>query len=241
MQLRFVGRSNAGDASRWRGWWPQRRSSLGFITWSRRRLVVSKDSHTVARMWEQVLRENPMAECRLKWLHHGKAAADAWAAGDCASIGGWWQCRGTTLWFRREIAREELPASLQLGADMGSDIAFFECLAQVALLCLRASEEQGLRGCALAQVCDNEGVVGAVEKGMSTSAPLCFALQALAFWEHSYKVQARISHIAGEDNILADALSRWRTKARWLVDLKAADERWVDVNLLLSPLFREYP
>ncbi len=68
MQLRFVGRSNAGDASRWRGWWPQRRSSLGFITWSRRRLVVSKDSHTVARMWEQVLRDNPMAECRLKWL-----------------------------------------------------------------------------------------------------------------------------------------------------------------------------
>ena len=243
MQLRFVGRSSAGEASRWRGWWPARRSSLGFITWTKRRLVISRESHAVARMWEKVLRESPATVCRIKPVHPSSAAADAWAAGDVASIGGWWQYRGVTFWFRQEITREELSAKLSLSADLGSDIAFFECVAQVALVWLRCCEGEDLRGCRLAQVCDNEGVVWAAKKGMSTTEPLCFALQALAFWEHRFQVQARISHIPGEDNVMADALSRWkdRSKGKHLACLDAANERCVDMSRILAPVASEHP
>ena len=45
MRLKYVGRSSAGDASRWRGWRPRRRSSLGFIAWNKRRFVVSREPY----------------------------------------------------------------------------------------------------------------------------------------------------------------------------------------------------
>ena len=58
----------------------------------------------------------------------------------------------------------------------------------------------------------------------------------LAYWEHSLQVQVSISHIAGDQNVLADALSRWRVKGHLLSSLRAQDERIVDLAKLLRPL-----
>ncbi len=95
----------------------------------------------------------------------------------------------------------------------------------------------------LGQSCDSEGVVWAVKKGMSTTAPLCFGLQALAFWEYSFQVQVSMSHIAGEENWLADALSRWKdsSKGKHLEHLSAENERFADVTLMMGPVANAHP
>ena len=89
-------------------------------------------------------------------------------------------------------------------------------LAQLVLLVLMASKDEALQGGRILMRCDNEGVVGAAAKGMSTAHPLCAALQCLAAWESVVNVKTVIQHIPGEDNVLADSLSRWRTKRHLL-------------------------
>lgn len=194
--------------------------------------MISRRSHEVARLWEQALLGSPRVDCRIKDWHPGHAAADAWAAGKCAAIGGWWTCCSRTLWFQKDICRSDSPWNLELGSNLRSDIAFFEALAQLALLWLRVAEEDIARGRILTQECDNEAVnvmtrqlLVLPEKGLSTTVPLCYALQALAYWERSFQVKTNFSYIPGDQNILADALSRWKAKWRLLTELKDVDQR----------------
>ena len=55
MLLRFVGRASVSDPASWRGWWPSKKSSLGFISWDNRTIRISQESHVVARLWERCL------------------------------------------------------------------------------------------------------------------------------------------------------------------------------------------
>ena len=89
--------------------------------------------------------------------------------------------------------------------------------------------------------CDNEGVVGAAKKGMTTAAPLDAAMQCLAAWEQKLDVKAVIKHIPGDANSLADALSRWRKKRHLLEGLSWENEHKVDLSLILGPLQIEHP
>ena len=93
-------------------------------------------------------------------------------------------------------------------------IATLEATAQWILLHLRLREgaagdiELRAEGVQLRQHCDNSSVVGASRKLFSTSAPLCFALQGLA-WECARRnVTTHVTHRSGDRNVFADALSR---------------------------------
>jgi hypothetical protein len=110
-----------------------------------------------------------------------------------------------------EIHRADLGDWLEIKGDMQDDIAFFECLAQVTLLALRA-RRPGMGGGVLAAGCDNQTSVGALRKGMSTKFPLAAAVQAMAYWERKCDVKARVTYLPGDDNEAADQLSRWRQK-----------------------------
>jgi hypothetical protein len=247
MRLKFIGRSSVSDPSIWRNWWPSKKTSLGFISWDNRRLKVSQESHGVARLWEQCISKGPwIHQCRLRSWVGGECAADAWAAGDSASIGGWWMSEGSLVpdqcqWFSLEIHRSDIEGYVSLGVDMGSDIAFFEALAQVVLLVLMGAMDGALGGGRVLMLCDNEGVVGAAAKGMSTAQPLCSALQCLAAWEHLLDIKTVIQHIPGEDNVLADALSRWKKKQHILRDLDMGNQHFVDLSVVFTPLHASQP
>ncbi len=144
-------------------------------------------------------------------------------------------------WFSLEIHRSHLPAQIVLGADMGSDIAFFEGLAQVTLLTLIGSASTEMRGGRIVMQCDNEGVVGAAAKGLTTAEPLCVAMQCLATWERRLELKAVIRHIPGDANTLADALSRWRSKRHLLRQLQWKNMHNVDLDHVLEPVMQGCP
>ena len=147
----------------------------------------------------------------------GEAAADAWAAGGTAGLGGWWCERAApghfeVHWFRLELAPSELPRNWRMSPDAALDIAFYEALAQV-LLCrlrLRGRNPGGRAPVALRQGCDNLPTVGATGKAFTTSEPLCWALMALASVVAAAGADLAVHHRAGQRNERADAISRWR-------------------------------
>ena len=114
-------------------------------------------------------------------------------------------------------------------------------LAQLVLLVLMASKDEALQGGRILMRCDNEGVVGAAAKGMSTAHPLCAALQCLAAWESVLNVKTVIQHIPGEDNVLADSLSSWRTKRHLLWKVRESNQHRVDLDMILRPFDRHAP
>ena len=145
----------------------------------------------------------------------GTSAADAWAAGDRAGIGGWWNPQPdgpwwTVYWFRLEISASELQEWAHLRGDLQREIAWFELLAQVTLLVLKCRcMGNRLTGLCSLQLCDNSATVGACtyfvfkppdrclihwfsgKKLLSTASPMCLGLQALAYWSHHLTHQVR--------------------------------------------------
>ena len=90
-------------------------------------------------------------------------------------------------------------------------IAALEGLAQVVLFVLGAKEEQLVPGqlvVAMAQLCDNQGIVAASAKMLSLKKPLDYILQALGFFPSKFGTALHISHVAGDRNVWADQLSR---------------------------------
>jgi hypothetical protein len=62
------------------------------------------------------------------------------------------------------------------------------------------------------QGCDNQTSVGALQKGLSTKAPLSDAVQAMSVWESWGGMKTWVTYLPGEENGAADQLSRWRKK-----------------------------
>ena len=119
------------------------------------------------------------------------AAADAFAEGGRAGIGGWWLRPGCTLWPDNIFF---LAVSHLLISQTGSAAARtwkessrpWRLCAQLVLCALVLREEPlgrrpaHLGRLALRQYCDNSAVVGAAAKGSSISAPLAGVIQATA-------------------------------------------------------------
>ena len=173
----------------------------------------------------------------------GQAAADAWAAGERAGIGGWWSEHtnpdpSQVHWFSLEITPEDLPWWLDLGKKWQKQISFFELLGQVALMIVRgrSCQSQGAR-VKILQRCDNSAAVGAVGKSLSTKQPLCFAMQALAFHAADLSVETSLEHIAGTKNWLADKLSRFHKFHHELCMLNPARRHTVSVKDILLPVW----
>ena len=151
----------------------------------------------------------------------GPAAADAFATGGTAGIGGWFLPEGLPLavssiiWFSISLDARSLPDWFAAdGADLETKICALVALAQLVLLVMQVREAAGSRcrpnvGCiALRQQSDNLGVVCLSAKGLSMKEPLASILQATAVFCTQEHLNLRISHLAGSRNCWADALSR---------------------------------
>ena len=185
----------------------------------------SKDEACVAAFFLQLilrrapvhLVETPATQC--------VAAADAFANSTGAGIGGWWMPNDAQLaassicWFSISLDKSSLPEwFVPKGAGLQDVISSLEALAQLVLLVLqRQDPESRIRspnvGClAVRQRCDNLGVVGACEKGLSMKQPLASVLQATALFCMKERLNLRVSHLAGVRNEWADTLSRGSVK-----------------------------
>ena len=171
------------------------------------------------------------------------AAADAYASGQSAGLGGWWLPDGLPLhpaniqWFSISLRQEELPKWFAEEAqDLQSLISALEALGQLVLLECRLSSPDGVGRvgwCSLRQGCDNFGVVCATSKGLSLKQPLASVLQAAALLCLQHQVTLRVSHVAGVRNEWADALSRgFAADADFWSQLQAEDRndpKWRDL------------
>lgn len=239
MSLSFVGKRVARCKEDWRGLWSSGRGSVAFADWEARRVRVTRSAVVASSLWANFLAQPrvDMPVCRRR-VALGAAAADAFASGDWASLGGWWTDSGeldvgSCWWFRLEIHRADLDPWIHIKGDMQDDIAFFECMAQVVLLALR-TQNRACRGKSLHQGCDNQTSVGALRKRLSTKEPLSVAVQAMSVWERHAEVAVKVHYLPGEENEAADQLSRWRK--RGLVGFDLSRERMVSLRDVLGKL-----
>ena len=139
------------------------------------------------------------------------ARADASAKGASCCIGGY--VRHPSLghrWFRESFTQSEfLALGLDVQAEMQREISCYEALAQAALI-LAAS---ALLPCCsvpirLKSLSDNSGAEAGINSHVSTSRPLAFFLERISLVAAVHRVSLDVSHIPGEANEKADALSR---------------------------------
>ena len=146
------------------------------------------------------------------------AAADAFAEDGRFGIGGWFLLPGAALhpsnicYFTYQLQHSELPRWFtRPGKDLQAYIAALEALAQLVLLdCQRRVIQMHsiFAWISLRQFCDNAGVVCVSQKGLSLRQPLAGVLQFTALYAAEHRLQLKITHVAGERNVWADALSR---------------------------------
>ena len=216
MFLSFVGKRAARSKEDWRKCWVTGGGSVAFADWQARRVRLTQQALAAAALWQGSLAVGSDRHVQRRWWAQGDAAADAFASGDWASLGGWWMQSGPLdkarcWWFRLEIHREELARWVPVRGALQDDIAFFECLAQVALAALRAKWTLGSGGRWL-QGCDNQTSVGALRKKLSTKDPLAVAVQLMSSWESRHDIQVDVEYLPGDSNDAADQLSRWRKR-----------------------------
>ncbi len=208
--------------------------------------VDSETAHAATLFWNAVFVQQsiPLVVPR---TFGGVAAADAFAEGEWAGIGGWMLPPGAELqpeniiWYAEEIHINDLPSWFRSCCgkeDLQAYISSFEAMGQLALLELRCHEDEEAQeagAVGLRQRCDNQGVVAASAKALSMKKPLCYVLQAMGFAACEKGIQLRITHIAGNRNDWADALSRGREKdeAFWR-RLKQSNRRRIDIWQLLE-------
>ena len=185
-------------------------------------VVLSTDEARVAAFFLEVVEANVPVQLATSPGIPGAAAADGFAEGELAGIGGWWiapgdrLCPGHIYYFSIAIHLGELPAWFvkPLGADkrdLQPLIAALEALAQLVLLEARCSSlprTGDIGWLAIQQACDNMGVVGACAKGMSLKEPLATVLQSAGLFCAEQGLDLRLSHVAGIRNAWADSLSR---------------------------------
>ena len=185
-------------------------------------VVLSSDEARVASFFLDVVKANVPVQLATTAGISGAAAADAFAEGDQAGLGGWWIEPGEHIhprnirYFAISLRLRDLPAWFLKPLEKGDRnlqplIAAFEALAQLVLLecrCLSLPRTGDVGWLAMRQECDNMGVVGASAKGMSLKEPLASVLQSAGLFCAEHGLDLRITHVAGVRNKWADALSR---------------------------------
>ena len=194
--------------------WKRGRVRLKFFDFDSKAIKVDEALAASARLFLNSVAVD--AEWRVAGLPatNMHAAADAFATKDHAGIGGWFVTSPTwpeaaeeLYWFSCQITRDMLPASWGMSDDLSKYIATFECIAQWVLL--ESRQAFGLPNeVSLRQHCDNLGVTELSAKLITTKAPLCYALQGLAFTAARAGQVISLTHRAGERNEFADMLSR---------------------------------
>ena len=181
---------------------------------------ISLSSEELARFFMRLLQHQEDAPVHLVDLPGPcvVAAADAYADGTRAGVGGWFLPEDAELhpsnifWFSCELEWADLPAWFTKDLrDLQSAIAALEALAQLILLSCQRSQlslESKIGRISLRQQCDNMGVVCSTAKHLSMKQPLASVLQSTALFCLKEQVNLKISHVAGVRNEWADILSR---------------------------------
>lgn len=87
-----------------------------------------------------------------------------------------------------------------------------------------------LKGKTFLIFCDNEASVTVINSGSTKDSFMQNCLRELCFVKATHEFEVRAKHIAGEENRLADYLSRWHIHSRFrdtflsLVDIKTYEE-----------------
>ena len=216
---------------------------LLFFDFESRSVSVDKELARTAAMFRSAIVSNRT------WNLTGKANREVWAA--CADayaddkgagLGGWWTETGMwpekpedIHWFSCQVNREDLPEHWGKVKSWQSIIATLEAVAQWVLLHLRC-KESSLCKVELRQYCDNAGVVHAHGRLFSSKAPLCFALQGLAWEAARGGLALDVCHRSGVRNEYADKLSRLHDQhsAKFRKSLVESKRREVDLRSLLQ-------
>ena len=138
------------------------------------------------------------------------AAADAFATGGNAGIGGWWRDEaGLVWWYSLQLTTSSFPPSWSMPADLQRAIACLELLAQIALVAMRARSVRFQRWpIRWRHSSDNAPTEGAVNRLFTNAKSLCYFLQLFSVWSEKVNACIEIDHIPGQENDLADGLSR---------------------------------
>ena len=119
---------------------------------------------------------------------------------------GWVQT--TYVWKMKDLQREAMGIAVKDNANL--DISSYETLAQGFLLVLLLRTISGGRlRVRLPALSDNVGAESVINRLYTSKQPLALFVQRLAMWACAHAVSLACSHIAGEKNVEADALSRW--------------------------------
>ena len=80
--------------------------------------------------------------------------------------------------------------------------------------------------------CDNEAVVGVVNKGVTRDSALAAMARNIWLVTALHNIRLQIVHIPGVDNVCADLLSRWAsTQDRWeKLHVQISRPVWLTVN-----------
>jgi hypothetical protein len=178
-------------------------------------VAVTKEAQQSAAVWQACISTSCRAVPFLNLPRDASvAAADAFADETEAGIGGWISLDGggdpsKYLWFQLRIGPGDFPAAWELHKNPQRNIAFYELIAQVALIFCRKSISTKI-SVSLKHLCDNLGDVASANKLFSTKPPVRFALQLLSAYAIKFHCTLELQHLSGNLNDIADDLSRFK-------------------------------
>ena len=201
-------------------------------------LNVPEDLKLCARTWCDMLRNaspvTPLLPTSI--VVELACAADAFAEGDSASIGGWVIPEGlpvnpgNAFWFAAPLTRADFEQFVSMPGNLQKAISSLEAFAQTVLMVMKSKMCPEQFGCqAFAQESDSMSALGAVNKQCSTAWPLAFFVRNFVHWSERLRYQINIRHLPGKENVWADGLSRqdvgtiasFNPERRFKVDLAA--------------------
>jgi hypothetical protein len=134
------------------------------------------------------------------------------ASGSICQIGGFIRFpSGTTIWFSEKFTFDDFnKLNIPVTPEMQKCIASFETLAQIAILYIFSRSSPGFRfPLRIQSLTDNSGTEAGGNKLFSTTSPLNHFLERLTLLCTISGMELDLSHISGDRNEEADALSRW--------------------------------
>ena len=173
---------------------------------------LSQDSFRVLSLFQQWLQgEPPMVSMRPHLTVHCECAADAWASGPNAGIGGFLMLGGQIHWFHIAITVDDLRSlGLEVESDLQKHISFLEALAQYGLLSCFVRKQHHLKfNLILPALSDNTGAESRVNSLFSTKRLMSQLMERISLFATKFNILLDVSHISGFENSLADSLSRW--------------------------------
>ena len=178
---------------------------------SKRKL--SEDSLRVIQMYLDWISTTSVVKSLFpRQLWQGECAADACAYSNICQIGGFVRFpTGTTVWFSCRFEHSDFQAlNIPVTSEMQKFIACFETLAQMAVLLIFSRNSPGYRfPLRIPSLTDNSGTESGGNKLFSTTFPMNLFLEKLTILCTISGMELDLSHIAGDRNDEADALSRW--------------------------------